>query len=99
MLDWNQLVRERLGSLGLPPATEEEVVQELAAHLQDIYEENVAKGIEEAHALRMALAEVHNWGPLAKKIERTKKLEGIMNTRTKQLWLPALLSLFGSMGL
>ena len=97
MPDWNKLIRERLGSMNLPEATKAEVVTELAAHLQDIYEEKIAEGAGEAHALKFALDQVANWRPLVKNIERAKRKEGIMNNRSKQFWLPALLSLTASM--
>jgi hypothetical protein len=83
--------------MNLPQATKEEVVTELGAHLQDIYEEKIAEGAGEAHALKYALDQVANWRPLVKNIERAKRKQGIMNNRSKQFWLPALLSLTASM--
>ncbi len=97
MPEWNKLISERLGSLNLPPAAQEEVVRELAAHLQDIYEEKIAEGVSETHALESVLKQVTNWRPLAKNIERAKLKEEIMNSRSKKFWLPALLSLTASM--
>ena len=44
MPDWKALVRGRIGSLDLPQAARDEVIAELAAHLEDIYEEQVAAG-------------------------------------------------------
>jgi hypothetical protein len=97
MPDWNKLISERLGALNLPPSAQEEVVRELAAHLQDIYEEKIAEGVSETHVLEFAFKQVTNCRPLAKNIERAKHKEEIMNTRSKQFWLPALLSLTASM--
>ncbi len=98
MPDWKVLVTDRIGSLHLPPAARDEVIAELAAHLEDIYEEQLAAGASESQALDHALQQAANWRPLAQNIERAKRKEEIMNSRTKQLWLPGLVSLAGSMG-
>ena len=96
MPDWNNLIRERLGSLKLPPAVRNEVIEELAAHLEDVYEGYIAAGIGPSEATRLALSEVDSRRPLAREIERSKQ-ESVMNDRTKQLWIPALISLGASM--
>ena len=96
MPDWNKLIRERMGSLDLPPEIRDEVVVELAAHLEDIYEERIAAGIGPAQAMHRAFKEIDHWSPLARKIERAKQ-ESMMNNRSRQFWLPALISLSGSM--
>jgi hypothetical protein len=43
--DWRALVRERLRPLHLAPEESEQVVAELAAHLEDFYEEQIANGL------------------------------------------------------
>jgi hypothetical protein len=96
MPDWNGLIRERLGSLNLSAAVQNDVVEELAAHLEDLYEEQIAAGVRPSEAMQVALGEVDSWQPLARDIERSKQ-ESIMNKRTKQLWIPALISLSASM--
>jgi hypothetical protein len=96
MHDWNKLVREHLGDLQLPPAKQDEVVAELAAHLADLYQEKLAAGVPPSQALRNVLAQDSDWRALAKTIERAKS-EKNTNDRTKQFWLPALASLFGSL--
>jgi hypothetical protein len=98
MPDWKVLVGDRIGSLDLPPAARDEVIAELATHLEDIYEEQLAAGVAESQALDYALQQATGWGPLSRNIERAKRKEEIMNSRTKQLWLPGLVSLAGSMG-
>ena len=45
-----------------------------------------------------ALQQATGWGPLARNIARAKHKEEILNSRTKQFWLPGLVSLAGSMG-
>lgn len=94
MPDWKQIVRERLNSAGLPPSTENDVITELAAHLEDIYEEGIEGGMSTSNAARDALAGIH-WPRLAGKIERAKSDSresgrDTMNQRTRKLWLPAL---------
>ncbi|HSS96797.1 MAG TPA: hypothetical protein VLK33_07200 [Terriglobales bacterium] len=95
MHDWSKLIRERLGPMNLPKQIQDEVVSELASHLQDVYEDKIVAGNTESSALEFALGQVDHWRPLAKEIERTRG--GIMNNRSKQFWLPALLSLSASM--
>lgn len=76
------------------PVQHEEVVAELAAHLEDLYQEQIAAGMAEPVALEHALGNL-NWRQVAKQIEHAK--EGQMNRRSKQFWLPALISLTASM--
>jgi len=45
LCDWQKRVRERLESCGLPPAIYEEVVSELAAHLEEAYEDARSRGL------------------------------------------------------
>jgi hypothetical protein len=96
MPEWRELIRQRLGSLNLPAAMRDEVIQELAAHLEDVYEQKLADGSDPSRAMELALGEVGHWRPLARGIERSKQ-ESIMNNRSRQFWLPALISLSGSM--
>ncbi|HEY6303686.1 MAG TPA: hypothetical protein VIX14_11520 [Terriglobales bacterium] len=97
MPDWRALVSERLGPL--KPTLEEnrEVIAELAAHLEDFYEEQVGRGLSESGTQRSALDEVVQWHNLARKIQRAKHKEETMNARTKHLWLPGLVSLTAAM--
>jgi hypothetical protein len=95
MPDWSTWVRERLGSLHLPRGTEDEIVRELAAHLEDLYEEQIARGMNESEASERALDRA-TWGGLAKNIERIKRKEEVMNNRTRHLWLPGLASLIAA---
>jgi hypothetical protein len=94
--NWKVLVRERLGSLNITPAQQEEVVAELSAHLEDLYEEGRAQGLGESEAVERALDEVADWGSLSQKIRRAKQ-EDNMNQRTRTLWLPGLVSLTSAM--
>jgi hypothetical protein len=56
--DWNALVRERLSGRDLADAHQTEVIAELGAHLEDLYEEQRELGVNEIDAIRRALDEV-----------------------------------------
>jgi len=96
MLDWRRRIREYLDARELPAAMREEVVYELAAHLEESYEQARWRGLDEAAAAEAALNEVEDWRGLAADICRAKSEEGSMNYRTKSLWLPALTTLLGA---
>lgn len=98
MRDWNVLVRERFSGRGLTELQRTEIVSELAAHLQDLYEHERSLGITEAEAISRGLNEVNNWRQLSRNISRTRKAERLMNNRTKSLWLPGLTTLTAAMG-
>jgi|SRR5580704_487887 hypothetical protein len=97
MPDWKTLVRERMGTLGFSWAQEEEIVSELASHLEDCYEEFRTQGICKSEAVERSLEQVAAWPSLSGKIKRAKRKEEMMNHRTKTLWLPALISLTAAM--
>lgn len=102
MPDWKKLVRERLGPY--KPAYREEVVVELAAHLEETYETARLQGFTDAAAAKLTLQEVqevNDWHVLAADIHRAKSQEDQMNDdqmnpRTKSLWLPVLLTLLSA---
>jgi hypothetical protein len=96
MPDWKKLVEQRLFSLNLPPSAKQEIVAELAAHLEDVYEAAKARGLDANFALELAQQETHDWHVLLADLRRAKSKENSMNLRTRSLWLPALASLFAS---
>jgi predicted permease len=55
MHDWKQIVRERLSGLRLEGSREAEIVDEIAQHLDDRYQELLASGIPETEARCNAL--------------------------------------------
>lgn len=97
MPEWKALVRERMGNLGLAPFQEEAIVAELASHLEDVYEEARAQGFCKPEAIERSLAQVADWHSLSRKIQHAKLKEGMMNQRTKTLWLPGLIGLTAAM--
>lgn len=93
MPNWTELLRERLDLRGLSPQQQEETVAELAGHLDELFDEYRAQGLNESDAVARTLGEVPDWRALAKTIQSAKREEGNMNNRTKHFWLPGLVSL------
>src|SRR5205823_380736 len=99
MPDWKRLVRERIAPSAPPAPSQEEVVSELAAHLEETYEDALSQGLTEQAATGFALQEVHYWHVLAAKIRVARFEEDSMNDRTRSLWLPALANVIAAPGL
>jgi predicted permease len=64
---------KRLGSLKLPPAREAEIVEEVAQHLEDRYQELAAGGATEEVARRAALKELSDENLLARGLRRVEQ--------------------------
>jgi len=88
MRDWQTLVEQRLAGLALEPEEKTEVIAELAAHLEDVWEEMLRQGMTEEEAVRRALANAGDWKDLRRKILAVKRKELIMQKRLRQLWIP-----------
>ena len=58
MPDWDSAIRARLKTLKLDGAREAEVIEELAAPLDDRYRELLAAGMDREQAVRVALEEL-----------------------------------------
>jgi hypothetical protein len=93
--NWKAYVRQRLGGLNLSPECEEDVITELAGHLEDRLAAAVHKGVAEPEATAMALEEVPDWVALNHEISAAKK-EGPMNERAKYLWIPGMTMLISA---
>src|SRR5438105_12446485 len=59
MPDWTAEVKARLAGLGLSPARELEIIEELSQHLQDRYEQELSRGATEEEAQRELLEELN----------------------------------------
>jgi predicted permease len=68
MPDWAQHVRPRLTSLRLSPTRENEIVDELSQHLDDLWRESIAGGASPDEATRLALADFRDGNLLARYI-------------------------------
>ena len=56
MPDFREEIRKQLANLGLPPARESEIVEELSQHLEDQYEQSINRGASEEEAYRQHCA-------------------------------------------
>jgi putative ABC transport system permease protein len=72
MPDWKQELRKRLSGLNLAPAQEAEIVEELAQHLEDVYERSLKTGANHSEAKRIALLELDD-DKLRNEIQRSQK--------------------------
>jgi predicted permease len=61
MHDWNKYIREHLSPLGLKPERELEIVEELALHLETVYEDAITQGESEEEAARRVAAMIGDW--------------------------------------
>lgn len=98
MPDWQELVRRQLDGLALEPHERAEVIEELAAHLDDTFEDLRRQGFTEKDAAQRSLCEVKDWRDLRRKIQTARRKENTMSNRVTQLWLPALLTFALAMG-
>jgi hypothetical protein len=90
--DWKAIVAQNLKEFGLNLPAADEVADELAAHLEDRYEQLLAQGMRDTDAHCLVLREMQDWQELADNIKRANRTEDTMNRRTKILWLPGLVS-------
>ena len=97
MRNWEALVKQRLTGLALEPGEATEVIAEVAAHLEDTYEEMLRQGLTEDEAVRRALSQVGDWKDLRRKILAAKRREQVMEKRVRQVWIPGFLTLILSM--
>ena len=96
MLDWEKLVSRRLAQLELEERERQEVIGELAGHLEEIYEAIRQKGASHDDASRAALLQVDNWNKLQREIYVARTKEKAMNARTSRLWVPSFVTLAAS---
>ncbi len=98
--DWEELVCAKLAGLAIEPRERREVIEELAAHLEESYESLRTKGLPEQVAMQQTLGQVADWQDLRRRIQVARAMkENIMNDRVRQLWLPGFLTFLLSTGL
>src|SRR6478735_9269769 len=73
MPEWEDELRPRLAGLHLGPEREREVIDELAQHLDDRYEELRAGGAADSEARRLALEELHDRDALARQMRALRQ--------------------------
>jgi hypothetical protein len=99
MRDWHALVRAHLANLAIEPRVRSEIIEELAAHLEQSFETSLKQGLTEQEAAQGALALVESWPDLRYRIRIARTKETNMTDRVKQFWLPGFLTLFLAVGL
>ncbi len=70
--NWQQIVRRRLAVLRLPPAREIEIVEEVALHLEAIYDDALSEGLSEAEAQSCAV-QSYDWHLLECELGRVER--------------------------
>jgi putative ABC transport system permease protein len=73
MAEWDNEVGKRLERLKLGPAREAEIVEELAQHLEDRFQELMTGGVTEGEARQTALEELRGYKYLAGELERVER--------------------------
>jgi hypothetical protein len=79
---WGQEIKAWLKDLNLPPTREAEVVEELAQHAEDRYQEMLGDGLTESEASRATLAEVRQVDLLRglKRVERYRSQRAVLGS-------------------
>ena len=88
MPNWREIVRPKLAPLGLDAKREEEIITELAGHLEDLHEDLVRQGKSTSEAAQLALSTDADWDEVRREIQVAANEEVMMNYRVKALWLP-----------
>lgn len=73
MPDWKKYVSEHLAPLRLGPARELEMADEMAQHLEAVYEDALAAGATEQEAYQRAAAHIKDWRLLECELIRAKR--------------------------
>src|SRR5438477_695248 len=73
MPDFRSEIRARLASLGLSPARELEIADELTQHLEDEYEHALSRGVSEDEAERAVLADLNVPDSLGRELKRVER--------------------------
>jgi hypothetical protein len=97
MRDWQELVRRELAGLDLESHERADVIEELAAHLDDVYENLRKEGLSEEESFQRSLSEVKDWRNLRRKIQIARRKENVVPQRVTQFWLPSFVTLSLSM--
>jgi predicted permease len=92
--DWKDEIAKRLSSVSLPPAREAEIIDELAAHLNDDYHRLIASGADPDEALEITFDGLDERPSIADAIRRvepaapreTTAFGTPRSTRTGSLW-------------
>src|SRR5919199_4815325 len=94
MPDWRSEIRARLAELRLDPANEEQIVDELAQHLEDRYEELLRRGESRDSALATTLEELREMNLLERELKAERNRAGageVALGRARGRWLESVM--------
>lgn len=74
MRDWKSIVRQRLTPLGLTPAAESGLTEEISQHLEDSCRELLSGGASEEEAYQQAISELDDMYPLRAELEGSERM-------------------------
>ncbi len=74
MADWKSVVRSRLAPLGLTPAAESELADELAQHLEDQHRDLLSGGASAEEAYRKTISELDDTYPLRAGVDSAQRM-------------------------
>jgi hypothetical protein len=92
MPDWKSHIRPHLAPLRLSPVRENEIIDELAQHLDDRWGELIAGGASEEEAMRLALTLlrdttlVRNLAPLRQSLQPPPATLGVSTASGSRAW-------------
>ena len=92
MHDWRRYVRQGFTESAQRHGVDEQVVEELAGHLDDYFTALRLRGVPEAEAMRQVAIRAGDWEELRRGVLKAGREES-MNDRVRQLWIPALVTL------
>lgn len=93
MRDWQSLVRDHLGPASKTQIESEQIADELAAHLQEHYDNLRAQGVVEEKAYELTCTRVGSWEQLRRGIVSAQREETMID-RVRQIWIPTLVTLW-----
>jgi hypothetical protein len=101
MLDWNKIVREKLGSLPLAASQQDEIIEELSQQLESAYEEELARGVGQVEAMRRSLRQFQDWESLRRDVFESAggtqlpvwQLNSVRSPRRLPVWIALAVSL------
>src|SRR5580765_6462832 len=73
MPNWTAYVRERLRMSGVRPANEQDVIDDLAAQLDEAFRDAMSRGLSPADAEAAAAKHITDWPALAKQVEDARR--------------------------
>src|SRR5262249_40684318 len=76
MPNWTAYVRERLRMSSVRPANEQDVIDDLAAQLEEAYRDAIGRGLSEADAEAAAKRHITDWPALSRQVEDARRLAG-----------------------